>query len=327
MPLTDLDEPSPDEHLTAARGADRASVVRLKDDRGGRLESRRKRVAGFMTCVAAALALCAAGPPQAERVVTTFRVTIGGTPVADGQIWLYYYGWGYLERYRLGDVREGEAHVELTARAVREQINLPSNVDAVFVALHALGAGWYRIADLEPSSDLLLPAVDRLGRPDRTGSSKVIALPPPTARHLRLLNTDGSPRAGMQVEVEPFVSRSDHCGAHSSYGDEDSRFEATTDDQGVTRFIAPPGPLFLKTGHYEESATPLGRLLTCEPGEDLDAAADHTLRHVWDPEPDRTFHLHVRRPDGSPATSAALFVDLSVNACGLTWGRATGRAS
>jgi len=86
MPLTDLDEPSPDEHLTAARGADRASVVRLKDDRGGRLESRRKRVAGFMTCVAAALALCAAGPPQAERVVTTFRVTIGGTPVADGQI-------------------------------------------------------------------------------------------------------------------------------------------------------------------------------------------------------------------------------------------------
>jgi hypothetical protein len=80
--------------------------------------------------------------------------------------------------------------------------------------------------------------------------------------------------------------------------------EVTTDRNGEAELTAPIYPLFLDHTFYDEAQRPGGRSLVPQRGERLEGAAEHTLRHVWDREPNRTFRLHIRRADGAPGRGA-----------------------
>lgn len=277
------------------------------------------RRSGFSAMLAlVCLASLGAGPAR-EQESEPYRFTIAGVPVAEGELWLYYYGWGYVERRRLGDVRRGETEIRPTAEALVGDAEIPENVEAVLVALHVPGVGWYEILDVghRPGPTTPMPPLPTGQVPLAPGGP--VDLPAPVRQELRLLNPDGSPRAGQTMTVEIFLSRENHCGVHRTFEGTDARFELTTDADGVAEFTAPLSAIWLAAPFYSERGGPLGRQLTREPGVRLPVSTRHAIQRIWDREPVRTFSIRVQRPDGSPATSAHLWVNESIYACGVTW--------
>jgi len=268
--------------------------------------------------------VCLAAPLTGQTSRTAlepYRFTIAGAPVAEGELWLYYYGWGYVEHQRLGEVRDGETDLRPTADAVLAGADIPANVEAVLVALHVPGTGWYQVLDVGHRPGPTTPMAPLPKGQVPLGPGGLVDLAPPVRQRLRLLNPDGSPRAGQAMTVEIYLSRENHCGVHRTFEGTDTRFELTTDADGVAEVTAPLGPLWLALPFYSERGGPLGRRLTWQQGDRLPASTRHTIQRIWDPEPDRSFRVRVRRPDGSPAVSAELWVMDDANVCVPTWRR------
>jgi len=225
-----------------------------------------------------------------------FRFTIGGRPVESGKLWLFYYGWGYRETYTVGEIRNGLVRVRMSDEIVRNEIK-PGNMDGFALIVEVPKVGWYRTADLGNFVADTVSALDHLGTGQIRDGLHVVDLPAPAKQRVRALNQDGSPRAGLQLRFEMYVTEANHCGVHEGF---DDWREVVTDRNGNAEFVAPIYPLFLAGDFYEETMQPFGRVLERKAGEAIAAGTEHVLRHVWERAPERSFQIHVRNIDGSP---------------------------
>jgi len=100
-----------------------------------------------------------------------------------------------------------------------------------------------------------------------------------------------------------WVTAANHCGVHEGFADWRS---LTTDRNGTASFVAPAYPLYVEAAYYKKTLTHGRTVLQLQHGERLDAGTDHVLQGVWDAPADRTFRLHVVRPDGRPAQATLL---------------------
>src|SRR5215467_3475248 len=55
---------------------------------------------------------------QASPEPADYRLLIDGQPIAQGTVWLYDYGWGYLHRTELGTIQQGAVRIGLQAETL-----------------------------------------------------------------------------------------------------------------------------------------------------------------------------------------------------------------
>jgi hypothetical protein len=243
------------------------------------------------------------GQSATAPVNVPYRFTQAGRPVQSGELWLFYYGWGYVETYSLGQIRGGSVRVQLSDVIVRDHIKPPDNWEMFAVIVEVPNIGWYRTSDLGDFVADTVSALDRLGTVQVRAGIHVVDLPAPVKQKIRALNQDGTPRAGLTLRLEMYVTEANHYGVHHGLGEVR---EVTTDRNGEAELVAPIYPLYVENEFYEETQQPSGRALERKRGERLEAGQEHTLQHVWDRAPDRTFRLHIRNADGT-AGSGALY--------------------
>ena len=99
---------------------------------------------------------------QAPVIDAPYRFTVRNRPVS-GTLWLYYYGWGFLERERLGVVQNGNVHVLLSWQKATEIRSVAGAPTAYLVALNVPRVGWYRSSDFGDLHAGIAPAIASLG--------------------------------------------------------------------------------------------------------------------------------------------------------------------
>jgi len=238
--------------------------------------------------------------PRAQSNVApvdvTFRFSVAGEPVQSGKLWLFFYGWGFLDTYTVGDIRDGLIRVRMTDAIVRDEIKPPDNWDMFAFVVEVPNVGWYRTPDLGDFVGDTVGALDRLGAMQLRDGVHVVDLPAPARQRIRVLNQNGTPRAGLTLTFEMYVTEQNRCARHQGFGD---RRQVVTDRNGVAELVAPIYPLFLANDSYEETIDSF-RHLQRKDGQRLEAGREHTVRQVWDRAPDRTFRIHIRDANGRP---------------------------
>src|SRR4029077_16562073 len=132
--------------------------------------------------------------------------SVAGQPVRSGKVWLYYYGWDYVETYTLGTIQNGLVGVSMSDEIVRNTIKPPDNWEHFVVVVEVPGVGWYRSPDLEDFVRDTVTALDRLGTFTVRGGVHVVDLPLPVRQRIRTFNQDGTPRPFQKLTFEMYVS-------------------------------------------------------------------------------------------------------------------------
>jgi hypothetical protein len=234
-------------------------------------------------------------------------------------VWLYHYGWGSLQRHKLADIREGKARIELTARALEEEVQPASNTQAFVLVLEFPAKQWYRTADIGPTNFLrdCLPALDSIGTVNKTGGRTVtkLVLPKPVESRIRFLSPEGVPLARKEIPVSIYVSNRNHCAIHE--GLPLGTFE--TDDEGWLVVRALPWPLYMGLSYW----VPIGpgfadQMFASQHGMIVDPSAEEIRLH-WS-LPRKRWELHLRNQEGEPVAKASLIEWERITGCGANWG-------
>ena len=283
-------------------------------------ETRRCQIAavaivGFLISVASAR-----GQELAQTLSATYNFSIAGAPISKGTLWLYFYGWGYLDRRELGQVTNGSVDVRLTAETLRET-RKGENPKAYLVALDAPGIGWFRSPDFTDPSHDLIGAIDKLGALTERGLVRAVTIPSPVRQTIRLLNADGTVRPGVEIDLATYVTKANHCGMHESLtSDEQPRRREmptlVTDAHGEAEFVAPLAALYLDLGFFKEHPSSGIRWLEQDQGIQLEPAREHVVQRIWDRMSDRAFRVRVTRPDGRPIRAVHWRRSENSNSCG-----------
>jgi len=174
----------------------------------------------------------------------------GTVPVPEGTVWLYHYNWGGFQRFKLSDIRQGQAKLELDARKLREEVKPARNTDAFLIVLEFPQMSWYRTKDLKPKTLLQQwrPALETLGkvRPPEDEPVRTIVLPALEGTKFRLVSPEGKPLARRSIPVSIFVTSQNHCGVHQGL----PLGMFATDDDGWLEVRAPDASLYLDLRHW-----------------------------------------------------------------------------
>src|SRR5262249_7358275 len=148
----------------------------------------------------ASLPLATAFAQEDMVIDASYRLTLRKKPVS-GTLWLYYYGWGYLDREELGQLKNGSTRVRLSVETTRRILATPSTPEAFLVALYVDGVGWFRSQDFGNPEAGVAAAIASLGSQVTRGAVRILALTPPTRQTIQVRNTDGFPRAGLSLRL------------------------------------------------------------------------------------------------------------------------------
>ena len=288
-------------------------------------------------CHALLLMLAPVGIQHASPEPADYRMLIDGQPIAQGTVWLYYYGWGYLQRTELGTIQQGGVRIELQAETLNG-INAPQPPDAFLVAVEVPGVGWFRSADFTDPAESLPKMVRSLGvATTARGSDEVaISLQAPANQSIQILDGNGNSRPGMELTISTLVASTNHCGVHMNFSvagssTVDDVRRVVTDNDGRAQFVAPLEPLYLDATYYTESDRDGRHVLTMKEGIKLEPERLHVVRQIWEPPPPRLFRIKVMTAGGAPAGGVQVFETDNVDACvsprpvGTTDGNGDGR--
>jgi hypothetical protein len=244
-------------------------------------------------------------------------------PVPDGTVWLYYYNWGGLQRFKLSDIREGRAKLELDARRLREEVKPARNTHAFLVVLEVAEGCWYRTKDLQPKRLLKqwLPALEGLGKTHLLEGESVsrIVLPALEPRRFWLHSPEGKPLAHRSISAAVFVTRKNHCAVHQGL----ALGSLTTDADGWLEVRTQEVPLWLQLSHWTPSGDGIaGQMFSSEQGLRIKAGVHEV--EVRTTLPLQTWEVRLLNGAGAPIAGVTLMHWMKVRGCGANYG-AVGR--
>ena len=259
----------------------------------------------------------------AETEGANYEVRVAGegasAAVTSGTVWLYQDVYGGLQRFKLGEIRDGRVRVELSARRLAEEMKPASNTRQFWVVLELPELRWYRSTGIEPS-DLLkgwLPALEALGKVERVDSGKLrkVELPALTVRRLRFLTADGAPLKGEAIPLSVYVTQYNHCAVHE--GLPLGVFE--TDEEGWLEMVAPALPLYAELRHLVQDGTGFaGQMYAWEGGMRIELDAEAII--VRTRLPAERWELRLRDRRGNPVPHITLVEWIRITGCGATDG-------
>jgi len=278
-----------------------------------------------LLCHALLLMLAPVGIQQASAEPADYHLLIDGQPIAQGTVWLYYYGWGYLQRSELGTIQQGAVRIELRGDTLNS-INSPQAPDAFLVAVEVPGVGWFRSADFTDPAENLPRMLRSLGvaTTARGSDAVAISLQAPATQSIQILDGDGNPRPGMELAISTLVASTNHCGVHMNFSfagstSVDDFRHVVTDNDGRAQFTAPLEPLYLDAMYYTESDRDGRHVLTMKEGIKLEPERLHVVRQIWEPPPTRLFRIKVTTAVGVPVSGVPISEAVNTASCGVNW--------
>jgi len=252
-----------------------------------------------------------------------YRLLIDGQPIAQGTVWLYYYGWGYLHRTELGTIQQGVVRIGLQAETLSD-INSPQPPDAFLIAVEVPGVGWFRSADFTDPLENLPRMLRSLGAAGTARGSDAVAisLQAPATQSIQILDGDGNPRPGVELAISTLVASTNHCGVHMNFSvagstTVDDVRRVVTDNDGRAQFVAPLEPLYLDATYYTESDRDGRHVLTREEGIKLEPERLHVVRQIWEPPPTRLFRIKVTTAGRVPVRGVQISEVVNTASCGV----------
>jgi hypothetical protein len=251
-----------------------------------------------------------------------FQWVNGNSPALapEGVVWLYHYGWGALQRFKLGNIHKGRARIELSAKFLEQNVRPAPNTKAYLVVLEFPAKRWYRSADIEPSNLLrdFLPALDSLGTLQKSNSKSVrkLVLPAPAKRRFRFLSSEGAPLVRKSIPVSIYVSDYNHNAVHEGL----PLGTFTTDDKGWLDVPAPKLPLYVNLTYWVPDGRGFaGQMYALQDGMKMDPSAK-VIRLRWS-LPGETWELWLRTREGKPIPNASLVEWIRIMKSGANWGQ------
>jgi len=274
-----------------------------------------------LLCHALLLMLAPVGIQQASAEPADYHLLIDGQPIAQGTVWLYYYGWGYLQRTELGTIQQGSVRIELRGDTLNS-INSPQAPDAFLVAVEVPGVGWFRSADFTDPAENLPRMLRSLGvaTTARGSDAVAISLQAPATQSIQILDGDGNPRPGMELAISTLVASTNHCGEHMGFSfsgsiNVDDVRRVVTDNDGRAQFVAPLEPLYLDMPYYAESEHDGRHTLTMKVGIKLEPERVHVVRQIWERPPTRPFRMKITSAGGAAVPGVQIFETDNVASC------------
>jgi hypothetical protein len=274
---------------------------------------------GLLSALLSLLVL--AGAQQDAQASAEYRLLIAGRPIGQGTVWLYYYGWGYLQRTELGTIQQGAVRIELREETLKA-IQTPQTPDAFLIAVEVPDVGWLRSADFTDPRANLASALRSLGTDSvsREDNTVTISIPSPVKQRIQILDADGNPRPGMALAISTLVSSTNHCGAHMNFSfgghlDVEDVRRVVTDNEGRAEFFDPLEPLFLETPYYEDGERDGRRTLKMKFGIKLEPSRIHVVRQIWDAPATRPFRVSVVTSARAPVAGVEISETPNVDSC------------
>jgi hypothetical protein len=294
------------------------------------------------------------------------RLFLSNSPVAQGKLVMYYSSWGNtLHRLDLGLVRGGYPELptfDTFLAALDVEAKQQQWADQFWIVLETPESGaerhgtnvsvfltspekpaWYQTPQLvtyasgTSQSDVAarwsgekiyqaLPAwIAKLG----ASNTNVVSIPTPVLRTIWLKNLDASPRVGQSLTVQPFVTRSNHCGVHLSFRPPPATL--ISDRDGKVQFYAPLKPLAIETGYLvrrdasssmqagQASADTKRQVWASEGSIDVGAKPAETLTQQWSiATAERRYEITVIAPAGVRLPVLTLGALGATNTCGAS---------
>jgi len=272
-----------------------------------------RRVCTLAAWVALVVQVC----PHATGAVFEgrYRLALGGADysVDDATVWVYAVGWGRLERFEGGVVRDGRVNIVVNS----EDVPFPDPW-TFLVAIEFPDGRWFRGPDF-PSEDnrSVIPAGQfiegfdpyfrDLGHVEsETAGIPTVVLPAFVERRITLLNEDGSPLVGREVPIDIYVTRKNHCGVHRGLIPDYRGHNTveTTDSRGQVVFFSQPGiPLYLDVPSWPRTSPEDSQWVWREirAGIQTDSAARIAVRERWNSVERRALTFEVHHWNGEPA--------------------------
>jgi hypothetical protein len=258
---------------------------------------------------------------QASPEPADYRLLIVGQPIAQGTVWLYYYGWGYLHRTELGTIQQGAVRIGLQAETLND-INSPQPPDAFLIAIEVPGVGWFRSADFTDPAENLPRMLRSLGAATTARGSDAVAisLQAPANQSIQILDGDGNPRPGMELAISTLVASTNHCSEHMGFSfagsiNVDDVRRVVTDNDGRAQFVAPLEPLYLDAPYYSESEHDGRHTLTMKLGVQLEPERVHVVRQIWERPATRPFRMTITTAGGAAVPGVQIFETDNVASC------------
>ncbi|MBN1424728.1 hypothetical protein JXA88_09230 [Candidatus Fermentibacteria bacterium] len=259
---------------------------------------------------------------EGESVDMSLRLAVGPTaaPVTSGTVWLLHYGWGRLDSVRLAEIGTEPIRIALTPQRRDSMIPPKLHTEGCVAAIELPGPTWYRTADVS-RADLIRDFKTvfwALGEKveDESGPPTLLLRDHPL-RVLRLLDLEGNPVGGKEVEVSVYLTDKNHCGHH--HGLRVGTFR--TDDLGEVSLHAPLVDLYLDRVRYfeDEGSGPWGRRFSGCEGLRLGPDPVVTLQRAWD-LPSLDVSVQVWDSAGEPVREILLGHCLRASECGCNCG-------
>ena len=237
-----------------------------------------------------------------------------GKAVENWHLWLYFAGWGGMNRAAVGAVQQGVLNIQLdsselqaarganadkdwaTAWAdqlwvVLEVIPVEKSVRRIWLhtpqlANSYLGRPFFPNMPIARMRAALPNWIARLGKVG-TNDARVVDIPGPIWRTIWLKNLDGSARANQQVYLKEFVSRSNHCGVSMDFDTLEQPFSLVSDVRGKIEFLAPLHELNLQTSYVLRRPTKR-ELWAINDSLRLSASKSQVFRQRWIGDASRT---------------------------------------
>jgi hypothetical protein len=260
-------------------------------------------------------ALLTAGSPAAQDTPRAFdgryRFSMAGQPL-NGTVWVYYFGYGYIDHFEAGRITRGVATVHAGHELLEHGVDsLGSNGPSFIIAVEVPGTGWYRSAEFGDLTGGFAKALESMNEGPRVAGRINLAAPVRQTIHAR--NADGSPRRGEILNLSTYVWNDNHCARHEGFDDDVRRVR--TGANGDATFVAPLADLFLTNSFYAEHQVRGMRSLSREEGARLPAGREHVVQGAWQRAAPREFRIRVAFADGTPAATAVLIESEDRHTC------------
>lgn len=258
-----------------------------------------------------------AQPRPHQNVDLVYRFAIGDekTPVSSGNIWLYTLAWGYLEKFNLGIIKNGQARIRLSMNIIQPKQTSPAP-EAYVIVIELPQNQWYRTADIEPRIFFrnFSKILNTLGKAKVYSSDgTLLVLPTLIRRRIIFQSENGKPMSGMDVHVSIYLYDRNHCGRHT--GLPIGKFR--TNAKGEIEFKAPLVPLYLDELEYYRkiNESELGPKYEAVVGLKIGSKPKVLVREVWN-LPEKRFEIRVQNADGTPVVGALVSQKLRSYECG-----------